>query len=130
VKAQDGNYLGQAHPDYEETNFNYDRATGRELKFEDLLGKAAETNIFGICRSQIAKQKMDRAVEGENAKDDIDPEEVASRTRAFSNWEFGSSSVRIYYGAYAFGGYGRCMCECSLPYATLRPLAKTEFPLP
>jgi uncharacterized protein YecT (DUF1311 family) len=126
------NYLGQVHPYHWETNVNYDVAKERELKFDDLLSEAAAKNVFALCQAQISKEKMIREAEDgiKNPKDDIDPEEVASRTKELSAWKFQASSVLISYDADAFGGYGECMCDCSLPYATLRTIAKKDFPLP
>jgi hypothetical protein len=113
-------------------NLNFDRNTGNELKFEDILDNADEGKIFALCRSQVAKEKRGRAdVEGlTNHNDDIDPAEIEEGTKQFSNWRFDASSVDIYYGDYAFGGYGQCMCNCTISYSVLRPVAKKSFPLP
>lgn len=129
VQVDSGSYLGQAHPLSANYNINFDIGTSRELTFDNFLDGTKAKQVFELCRSQVVKQKIERADAG-NRKDDVELEEVTQGTKAFSNWRFGSSSVDIYYGAYAFGGYGRCMCTCTIPYSMLRPIAKKEFPLP
>ncbi len=131
VYAVSGNYLGQAHPDHSEVNINFDIQAGRELKFEDLLDKANAKHIFEYCRAEIAKDKREGAsVHGVDGTDDVDLDEVENLTGELRNWQFGASNAKIGYDAYAFGGYGAYMCQCTVPYTMLRPLAKKEFPLP
>jgi uncharacterized protein YecT (DUF1311 family) len=129
VQVDSGSYLGQAHPLSANYNINLDIGASRELTFDNFLDGTKAKQVFELCRSQVAKQKLERG-DADNQKDDVELEEVTQATKAFSNWRFGSSSVDIYYGVYAFGGYGRCVCTCTIPYSMLRPLAKKEFPLP
>ncbi len=126
------NELGQAHPFRWKRNVNFDIQAGRELKFEDLLNETEAKEIFKYCRSQVAKEKMEGAdIHGvDDSLDDVTLEEVAEGTREFSNWQFLELTVEIDYNDNAFGGYGACMCHCTIPYSMLRPLAKKSFPLP
>jgi uncharacterized protein YecT (DUF1311 family) len=130
VQVDSGSYLGQAHPDSESYNINFDTARGRELTFNDLLDEARAKPVFEFCRSQVAKQKRERSDDPDHWNDDVESAEAAEGTRNFSSWRFSASSVDVYYGAYGFGGYGQCMCTCTIPYSMLRPIAKQEFPLP
>jgi uncharacterized protein YecT (DUF1311 family) len=132
VSAEYENYLGQAHSFHWQQNINFDVRAARELSFDDLLNEADGKKIFEYCRSQVAKEKMDRAdfYKEANKKDDIDLEEVTEGTKEFWNWRFLASSADISYSDYAFGGYAQCMCSCTIPYSMLRPIAKKDFPLP
>ncbi len=132
ISATYENELGQPHPFRWKRNLNFDIDAGRELKFDDLLNEAEGKKIFKYCRSQVAKEKMEGAeIHGvDSDSDDVSLEEVTEGTRAFSNWQFLEAAVRIDYGDTAFGGYGRCMCHCTIPYSMLRPVANKQFPLP
>ena len=123
-------FVGQAHPYYSSYNINLDRVSGRELTFDSLLDDVSAKPIFEFCRSEVAKQKRGRSDDADLWKDDVQIKEVSADTKNFSVWQFNSTSVDLDYGAYAFGGYGQCMCTCTIPYSMLRPLAKKEFPLP
>lgn len=132
VHVDSGSFMGQAHPDYSNYNINFDRSSGRELTFDDLLDSARAKPIFEFCRSAVAKEKRGRpgVVDPDHWKDDVELEEVRESTKDLKFWSFNSSAAVIYYGAYAFGGYGQCMCTCTIPYSMLRPIAKKDFPLP
>jgi uncharacterized protein YecT (DUF1311 family) len=130
VHVDSATFVGQAHPDSGSYNITFDRETGRELTFDDLLDDASAKPIFEFCRSEVARQKRERSDNADLWKDDVELKEIAENTKSFSVWQFNSASVDLDYGAYAFGGYGRCMCTCTIPYSMLRPLAKKEFPLP
>jgi uncharacterized protein YecT (DUF1311 family) len=123
-------FVGQAHPDYSSYNINLDRVSGRELTFDSILDDASAKPIFEICRSEVARQKRERSNDPDLWKDDVEIKEVIEDTKNLSVWQFNSTSAGLDYGAYAFGGYGRCTCTCTIPYSMLRPLAKKEFPLP
>ena len=41
-----------------------------------------------------------------------------------------SGAAVINYDPYAVGAYAEGAFSCSVPYATLRPLARSDFPLP
>jgi len=132
VHAVYESYLGQPHPLYWTANINFDRSLNREMKFDNLLDGAAAKQVFEFCRSQVAKEKIVQARDNgdDNQKDDVELEDVAADTKDLSRWQFESSAADIDYGSYAFGGYGHCMCNCTIPYSTLRPIAKKDFPLP
>jgi hypothetical protein len=131
VHAEYGNYLGQAHPFHFSANITVELPTGRELKFADVVDAGRANELFQYCRAQIVKEKADGAeIHGVDNPNDIDPKEVAEGTESFSAWQFKTAGVDIDYGDYAFGGYGRCMCSCSIPYSVLRPLANKSFPFP
>ena len=123
VHVTSGNYLGQAHPDSGSYNINFDRTLNRQLRFDDLLDEAGAKPIFEFCRAEVAKQKKQRS-------DDVELTEVSENSRDLKSWSFDATSATIDYGSYGFGGYGQCMCSCTIPYSMLRPLAKKEFPLP
>jgi uncharacterized protein YecT (DUF1311 family) len=130
VQFEFSSFVGQAHPNYGNTNINIDPASGRELTFKDLLDEASARPVFEFCRSEVAKQKKARSDDPDHWKDDVGLQETAEGTKDFSSWRFNASSVDVDYGAYGFGGYGQCMCSCTIPYSMLRPIAKREFPLP
>lgn len=130
VNVSSGSYLGQAHPDSGSYNFNFDRTLNRELRFDDLLDEVSAKPIFEFCRSEVAKQKKKQSDDPGQWKDDVELQEVSERSKDLKFWSFGSAAAEVDYGAYAFGGYGQCMCICTIPYSTLRPIVKKDFPLP
>jgi uncharacterized protein YecT (DUF1311 family) len=133
IHAGYSNYLGQAHPNHSATNVNIDIPTGRELSFDDRFDAAKAGELFQYCRAQIVKEKSESAdihgVSGDEAGD-VELQEVMDGTKNVSNWAFTASGVEIDYGDGAFGGYGRCMCSCTIPYSRLRPIAHGDQPLP
>jgi uncharacterized protein YecT (DUF1311 family) len=135
VHAEYGNYYpAPAHPLHDLTNINVEVPTGRELKFADVVDTGKAKKLFQYCQAQIVKEK-EKVIGadihgGSDDTDDIDLKEVAEGTEQFSNWKFIATGVEIYYGDYAFGGYGKCMCSCKVPYSALRPWANKDFSLP
>ena len=79
------------------------------------------------------KEKSESAgihgLSGSEARD-VDFQEVIDGTKKFANWAFSKAGVVIDYGDTAFGGYGRCVCTCSVPYSELRPAAHHDLLLP
>ncbi len=130
VKASVGSYLGQAHPDWGSYNFNFDRTLNRELRFDDLLDDVSTKPILEFCRLEVVKQKKERSDHPDQWKDDVELLEVSDISKDLKRWSFGSATAEVDYGAYAFGGYGQCMCTCTIPYSMLRPIVKKDFPLP
>ena len=124
-------YTGGAHPNSYTANVNVDMRLGRELAFADLLDKAAAGGIFDLCADQVRKQKIDK---GETPDDLGDPAELRKNVEAASGdlkaWSFGADAAVIGYDPYAVGAYAEGAFSCTIPYATLRPLAKPDFPLP
>jgi|GEM_PF-2112111 len=133
VSSGYNNYVGQAHEFRLSRNLNIEIPTGQELKFDDYFKGAKASELFQECRSQVLKQRIDGAdIHGltEDEASNVDLQEVINRTSDFSGWSFGSDGVSIDYGDYAFGGYGRCMCSCDIPYSRLRPLISDGLSLP
>jgi hypothetical protein len=55
---------------------------------------------------------------------------VAAVTGDLKSWSFGADAATVSYDPYAVGAYAEGAFTCEIPYATLRPLAKPDFPLP
>jgi hypothetical protein len=55
---------------------------------------------------------------------------VSKRRPDLKTWSFGAEAATIDYDAYAVGAYAEGAFNCMVPYATLHPIAKAEFPLP
>jgi uncharacterized protein YecT (DUF1311 family) len=130
--ADGDSFLGGAHPNAYTANINVDVARGREATFADMLDKPAADKIFALCLKQVRDQKSGR--EG-SADDDADAakalgENVAAATGALKAWSFGADAATVFYDPYAVGAYAEGAFSCSVPYATLRPLARSDFPLP
>ncbi len=133
VHAEYNNYLGQAHPYHWSTNINMETSVGRELTFDSSIAPDKASELFQYCRSQVVKQKSDAAdVHGLSSSEasNVGLQEVIDGTKKFSDWSFSKTGVVIDYGDYAFGGYGACMCMCTVPYSQLRPVARHDLPLP
>lgn len=130
VHVTSGSYLGQAHPDSGSYNINFDRTLNRQLRFDDLLDEASAKPVFAFCRSEVAKQKKQRSDDADHWKDDVELTEVSENSKDLKSWSFDATAAVVDYGAYGFGGYGQCMCSCTIPYSMLRPIAKKDFPLP
>ncbi|MBR1162410.1 lysozyme inhibitor LprI family protein [Bradyrhizobium elkanii] len=130
VHVTSGSYLGQAHPNSGSYNINFDRTLNRQLKFDDLLDEASARPVFEFCRSQVAEQKKQRSDHADHWKDDVELTEVSENSKDLKSWSFDATAAVIDYGSYGFGGYGQCMCSCTIPYSMLRPIVKKDFPLP
>ena len=80
---------------------------------------------------QVRKQKIDK---GETAEDIGDlaglRKNVEEATENLKAGSFGADAATIDYDPYSVGAYAEGAFSCTLPYATLRPLAKPDFPLP
>lgn len=133
VHAEYNNYLGQAHPFHWSTNINIETPAGRELTFDNSVDPDKAGELFQYCRSQVMKERSELAdihgLSGSEARD-VGVQEAIDGTKKFANWAFSKAGVEIYYGDYAFGGYGRCMCTCAVPYSQLRPAARHDLLLP
>ncbi|WP_342725580.1 lysozyme inhibitor LprI family protein [Bradyrhizobium sp. B097] len=130
VHVTSESYIGQAHPDSGSYNINFDRTLNRQLRFDDLLAEASAKPIFEFCRSEVAKQKRERSDDADHWKDDVELTEVSENSKDLKSWSFDATAAVVDYGSYGFGGYGQCMCSCTIPYSMLRPLVKKDFPLP
>ena len=120
---------GGVHPNRYTANVNVDMRQGRALAFADLLDKAAAARVFGLCVDQVKTQKLD---DGESAEDIGDLADlrkaVAEATGDLKAWSFGAEAATIDYDPYSVGAEGSF--TCTIPYTTLRSLAKPDFPLP
>jgi len=130
--ADGDSFLGGAHPNAYSVDINVDVARGREATFADMLDKPAAGKIFALCLNQVRGQKS--AHEG-SADDDADAaktlaENIAEATGALKAWSFGADAATVSYDPYAVGAYAEGAFSCSVPYAKLRPLARSDFPLP
>jgi len=130
--AEGDSFMGGAHPNSYSVNINVDVARGREANFADMLDKPAADKIFALCLKQVRDEKTAR--EG-SADDDSDAskalaDSVAEATGDLKAWSFGADAATITYDPYSVGGYVEGAFSCSAPYTTLRPLARSDFPLP
>lgn len=130
--AAGDSFMGGAHPNSYSVNVNVDVARGREATFADMLDTTAAAKIFALCLKQVRDEKTER--EG-SADDDADAaktlaDSVAKATGDLKAWSFGADAATISYDPYAVGAYAEGAFFCTAPYATLRPLARADFPLP
>lgn len=126
------NIVGQAHPFRYSVNRAFDVNSGRVLNFNDLFDEAGAKQILQLCASQVKEQKDERDSLGEKSSvrenlSDDEREELSDRTRDLKTWRFIDSSAKLYYGDYAFGGFGQCMCDCELPNSTLNKIIRKEY---
>ncbi|MGA2484571.1 MAG: lysozyme inhibitor LprI family protein [Roseiarcus sp.] len=130
--ADGDSFMGGAHPNSYSVNVNIDGARGREATFADMLDKPAADKIFALCLKQVRDQKSAR--EGSADDDSGAPktlaESVAEATADLKAWSFGADAATVSYDPYAVGAYVEGAFSCSVPYATLRPSARADFPLP
>ncbi len=130
--ADGDSFMGGAHPNSYSVNINVDGARGRDATFADMLDKPAAAKIFALCLKQVRDEKSAR--EGSADDDSGAPktlaESVAEATGDLKAWSFGADAATISYDPYAVGTYAEGAFSCSVPYATLRPLAHSDFPLP
>lgn len=124
-------YAGGAHPNRFTANFNFDIGRQRLLTFDDLVAAPSAKKVFALCAEQVIKQKRERI---DNADDVGSPQDilelVAKATGDLRAWSFGGDKATIGYDPYAVGAYAEGDYSCEIPYATLKPLAKADFPLP
>jgi hypothetical protein len=133
ANAVTSTYLGGAHPNNSSDNINLDVAAARETTFDNLIDKAAAQKIFSLCAKQVEDQK--REAEGADADLGADVlkslrETVVSVTGDLKLWSFGADKATIGYDADVVGAHTEGVFDCTIPYSTLRPLAKPGFPLP
>jgi len=126
--ADGDSFMGGAHPNSYSVNINIDVARGRAATFADMLDKPAAEKVFALCLKQVRDQKTAR--EGSVDDDSGAPKALAEATGDLKAWSFGADGATISYDPYAVGAYAEGAFSCSLPYATLRPLARADFPLP
>ena len=130
--AEGDSFMGGAHPNSYTVNINVDVARGREATFADMLDKPAANKIFALCLKQVREQKSAR--EGSVDDDSGAPKtlagSVAEATGDLKAWSFGVDAASIAYDPYAVGAYAEGAFSCNVPYVTLRPLARSDFPLP
>jgi len=130
--ADGDSFMGGAHPNSYSVNINVDVAPGREAKFADLLDKPAANKVFALCLKQVRDEKTARegSVDDDSGASKTLADSVAAATGDLKAWSFGTDAATISYDPYAVGAYAEGAFSCSLPYATLRPLARADFPLP
>ena len=56
--------------------------------------------------------------------------DIDAATRDLSAWSFNADKAVVSYAPYTLGAYAEGGYSCEIPYATLRPLTRPEFPLP
>jgi uncharacterized protein YecT (DUF1311 family) len=130
--ADGDSFMGGAHPNSYSVNVNIDGARGREATFADMLDKPAADKIFALCLKQVRDQKSARegAADDDSGAPKTLAESVAEATGDLKAWSFGAEAATVSYDPYAVGAYAEGAFSCSVPYATLRPLARSDFPLP
>ena len=124
---------GGAHPSTFTGDVNVDIEKSREAKFSDILDERGAKAVFAFCLKGVVAEKKERM----GADAPLSPEDVkqlaksvADSTGDLKDWSFGADAATVSYDAYAVGSYAEGAYECVIPYATLKPLAKAEFPLP
>ena len=115
------------------TNINIDGATGSEAKFANLLDKKPAKNIFKLCVAQVLQQKK----ENQGADTDVSADALQALEQTITDvsgdlalWSFNADNAVITYSADVVASHAEGVFECTIPYVTLRKLAKTSFPLP
>ena len=124
---------GGAHPNTFSGNVNILVARGREAKFADLLDARGAKAVFALCLKQvIAAKKARMGADAPVGPDFINEltKNVAESTGKLGAWSFAAGKATVDYDPYAVGAYAEGAYECVIPYATLKPLAKSDFPLP
>jgi hypothetical protein len=123
---------GGAHPNTFTANINIDVASGREARFDDAFTADGAAKIDALCLRSVREQKKERL--GDDAPDSDDVKtlthDLEESTRKLSAWSFGADKATVYYDPYAVGSYAEGAYVCEIPYATLRGLTKSGFPLP
>ena len=130
--ADGDSFMGGAHPNSYSVNINLDVARGREATFADLLDKPAADKIFALCLKQVREAKTERegSVDDDAGAAKTLADSVAEATGDLKAWSFGADAATVSYDPYAVGAYAEGAFACKAPYATLRQLARPDFPLP
>ncbi len=124
---------GAAYPNTSSADINIDVRAGREATFASLLDGPAARRIFALCSDQVAAEKKRR--EGADAALDADArrqlrQNVDTVTGDLKSWSSGAEAATVSYDPGAVGVHAEGAFTCEIPYATLRPLARRDFPLP
>ena len=128
---QAGLVQGGAHGNPSTSGLNIDTKTGRKLAFADGFDKAAQEKLTAACMSQIASEKVKRGMD-EPKGDELKSlrKGVDEGLAQLDAWNFTAGRATIVYGHYAIGAYAEGAYECDVPLATLKALARKDFPLP
>jgi len=124
-------FQGGAHGNPSTSGLNIDTKTGRKLAFADGFDKAAQEKLTAACMSQIASEKVKRGMD-EPKGDELKSlrKGVDEGLAQLDAWNFTAGRATIVYGHYAIGAYAEGAYECDVPLATLKALARKDFPLP
>ena len=130
--AKEYSDFGGAHPNFNSANINIDVALGRAATFDALLDKAGARKVFALCVKQVRDERRARGDDEEMSADELKAltDSVAKASADLSVWSFGADAATLSYDPYVVGAYAEGAFDCTIPYATLRPLAKSDFPLP
>ena len=120
---------GGAHPNSFTADINVLVEAGREAKFADLVDDKAAQKIFAFCLKAVRAEKKARLGADMPPQDEL-PKQIAESTGNLETWSFGADAATVSYDPYAVGAYAEGAYECVIPYATLKPLARPDFPLP
>ena len=125
-------YSGGAHGGAVLGDVNVDMAAGRLLVFADLLDKAGAAKVIAFCTKAVETEKRIRLDNAPLSAEDKEQaaKGVAEATPDLGNWSFSSDKATVTYGQYVAGSYAEGIYNCDVPYTMLRPLAKSDFPLP
>ena len=126
-------FLGGAHPNTQSASINIDATTGKIVSFTDLLDAKPAQEIFKSCAKQVFQQK--KKSQGKDA--DVSAaavktlgETVASVSTDLALWSFFADKAVIDFDSDVLGAHAEGAFDCTIPYAQLRPIMKTGFPLP
>jgi len=124
---------GGAHPSTFSGDINILVRQGRQAKLADLLDIGGAKSVYALCLKQVIAAKKARMGADAPVGPDFIKEltkNVAEATGKLDAWSFAADKATVAYDPYAVGAYAEGAYECVIAYATLKPLAKADFPLP
>ena len=126
-------FVGGAHPMIEILNINIDAAKGKPATFANLLDKKPAKDIFKLCAAQVLRQKK----ESQGADADVSADALQALEQTITDvsgdlalWSFNADNAVVTYSADMVASHAEGVFDCTIPYADLRKLARSSFPLP
>jgi hypothetical protein len=129
--AKEYSDFGGAHPNFNSANINIDVALGAPRRSTLCSTSAGAEGVRAVLK-QVRDERRDRGEDEEIDADDLKAltDSVAKASADLGVWSFGADAATLTYDPYVVGAYAEGAFDCTIPYSTLRPLAKPGFPLP
>jgi uncharacterized protein len=113
-----GDFLGGAHPNWYSGSFYLNRATGKEIHFEDVFQPDAIKTLYPACLVQADDPRK---------VDDLESKNLKAAVADLRYWEFNRKGANLSFQPYSLAGYAQDIYGCDFDRDLLIKLLKPEF---